>query len=224
MSRLLALAGSALLALAVPAAAGSVVFEASAKDSSIRLTCGPSATRCTRLEADLLIKEKDKENRAAGKLAPDLNFGLLEFEGKDGKRGDPETVGGDFAITATLAFNILGVTKPFQIVAKGNGRYLVDDDDIEFLTLAWQPIENLIVKGVGTFAFAFTEITAPQLFARQSNDTDDSNADDEDQPLVVRATVTDVSVVPLPAGGVLLLTAFGLLALSARQRRRALAA
>lgn len=222
MSRILALAASSLLAFSLPAAAAPVVFQASAKDSKISLTCGSSWNRCTRLEADLLIGDKNRRVRAP--LSPNLSFDLFEFDGKEGKRNDPEVFGGTFAVTATLAFNIGDIQKPFQIVAKGNGRFSVDDDDLTSLTLAWQPIENLIVKGVGTLAFALSDINATSLFASRSQDSDDGNDDDDDLPLSVRATVTDVSVVPLPAGGVLLLSAFGLLALSARQRRRALAA
>ena len=222
MSRLLALAGSALLALAAPTSAAPIMFEASRSGSSLSLTCGSAGKSCNRLEADLLIR--DGRRSVNGALAPGLNFGLIEFEGDKGDKKDKKVFDGDFAITATLAFRILGVPDLFKVIAKGNGSYSVKGDDLKSLTLAWQPIEDLIVEGVGTLAFALSDLGGPSLFARQSNDSDDGNDDDDDLSVLVRATVTDVSVVPLPAGGVLLISAFGLLALSARQRRRALAA
>lgn len=225
MSRLLALAGSALLALAAPTSAAPIMFEASRSGSSLSLTCGSAGKSCSRLEADLLIR--DGNRRVNGALTTGLNFGLIEFEGDKGDKKDKKdkkVFDGNFAITATLAFRILGVPDLFKVIAKGNGSYSVKGDDLKSLTLAWQPIEDLIVEGVGTLAFALSDIGGPSLFASQSNDSDDGNDDDDDLSVLVRATVTDVSVVPLPAGGVLLISAFGLLALSARQRRRALAA
>lgn len=257
MSRLLALASSALLALAVPAAAAPVVFQASAKGSSISLTCGQAMGECTRLEADLLFNDGDA--RVSGKVNPNLNFGMIKFAGleaedddddykaKDKKKDDNKRRSDDkksskdnndqtkkglfndrFGITATLAFSILDLPGIFEVVAKGEGTYSVKKEDLKSLTLAWQPIEDLFIEGVGTFAFTFSNLGAinvPSVFARSANrDEEDEDEGDDGINLRVSATVTQVSVVPLPAGGMLLITAFGLLALSARQRRRALAA
>lgn len=241
MSRLLALAASALLGFAVPAAAAPVVFQASAAGSSLSLTCGPSAGKCTRLEADLLFN--DGKRRVSGPLDPDLNFGMILFDGekadedddkkkygKSDKKSKDSLFSDTFGITATLAFFINDPSQLFKVIAKGDGSYSVKEDDLKSLTLAWQPIEDLFVPGIGTFAFSFSNlgvINAPTLFARSANSNDDDEDQDENDggiSLRVAATVTQVSVVPLPAGGLLLLSAFGLLALSARQRRRALAA
>lgn len=245
MSRLLALAASALLGLALPATAAPVVFTASAAGSSIDLTCGPSAGECTRLEADLLFN--DGNRRVSGPVNPDLNFAMILFDGekaddeyedkkkkgKSGKKSSKDSLFSDtFGITATLAFFITDPSQLFTVIAKGDGSYSVKEDDLKSLTLAWQPIEDLFVPGIGTFAFSFSNLgamKAPTIFARQSSSRDDNDDDDEEGEdggisLRVAATVTQVSVVPLPAGSLLLLSAFGLLALSARQRRRALAA
>lgn len=243
MSRLLALAAFALLGLALPATAAPVVFTASAAGSSIDLTCGPSAGECTRLEADLLFN--DGNGRVSGPVNPDLNFGMILFDGeeaddeyedkkkkgKSGKKSSKDSLFSDtFGITATLAFFITDPSQLFTVIAKGDGSYSVKEDDLKSLTLAWQPIEDLFVPGIGTFAFSFSNLGAinvPTLFARSANSNDDDEDEDGEDggiSLRVAATVTQVSVVPLPAGSLLLLSAFGLLALSARQRRRALAA
>jgi hypothetical protein len=243
MSRLLALAASALLGLALPANAAPVVFTASAAGSSIDLTCGPSAGKCTRLEADLLFN--DGNRRVSGPVNPDLNFGMILFDGdeaddqyedkkkkgKSGKKSSKDSLFSDtFGITATLAFFITDPGQLFTVIAKGDGSYSVKEDDLKSLTLAWQPIEDLFVPGIGTFAFSFSNLGAinvPTLFARSANSNDDDEDEGENDggiSLRVAATVTQVSVVPLPAGSLLLLSAFGLLAISARQRRRALAA
>jgi hypothetical protein len=243
MSRLLALAASALLGLALPATAAPVVFTASAAGSSIDLTCGPSAGECTRLEADLLFN--DGNRRVSGPVNPDLNFGMILFDGdeaddeyedkkkkgKSGKKSSKDSLFSDtFGITATLAFFITDPGQLFTVIAKGDGSYSVKEDDLKSLTLAWQPIEDLFVPGIGTFAFSFSNLGAinvPTLFARSANSNDDDEDEGENDggiSLRVAATVTQVSVVPLPAGSLLLLSAFGLLAISARQRRRALAA
>lgn len=243
MSRLLALAASALLGLALPATAAPVVFTASAAGSSIDLTCGPSAGECTRLEADLLFN--DGNRRVSGPVNPDLNFGMILFDGdeaddeyedkkkkgKSGKKSSKDSLFSDtFGITATLAFFITDPGQLFTVIAKGDGSYSVKEDDLKSLTLAWQPIEDLFVPGIGTFAFSFSNLGAinvPTLFARSANSNDEDEDEGENDggiSLRVAATVTQVSVVPLPAGSLLLLSAFGLLAISARQRRRALAA
>ena len=243
MSRLLALAASSLLGLALPATAAPVVFTASAAGSSIDLTCGLSAGECTRLEADLLFN--DGNRRVSGPVNPDLNFGMILFDGdeaddeyedkkkkgKSGKKSSKDSLFSDtFGITATLAFFITDPGQLFTVIAKGDGSYSVKEDDLKSLTLAWQPIEDLFVPGIGTFAFSFSNLGAinvPTLFARSANSNDEDEDEGENDggiSLRVAATVTQVSVVPLPAGSLLLLSAFGLLAISARQRRRALAA
>ena len=238
MTRFGLIASSALIATATAAQAAPYTFQASRADSSLTLTCGPTAQPCTRLKATL-----DFSNASATSvLSPAFDFGLIEFDGKEppkvkkGRKNDPkspdqeEEFAGTFGITATLAFRILGVDGLYNVIAKGRGDFAVDDDDVTFLSLLWDDLPDITIPGIGSFAFRFDNLGTNTPFLRRasgngSDDTngDNSNSDDANADnliLNVNATVENVSVVPLPGGAILLLSALGLVGIGAARRRR----
>jgi len=249
MTRLGLIASSALIAAASAAQAAPYTFEAAREESSLHLTCGLPAQPCTRLKASFDFTNAS----ATSLLAPAFNFGLIEFEGweppkppksnsksKNGKKDDKpkkspdqeDKFGSSFGITTTLAFRILGVEGLYNVIATGRGDFKVDEEDVTFLTLLWDEIADVTIPGVGTFAFSFDNLGNSTPFLRQSsrNDTDDTNEENgsdeengENLILSVNATVENISVVPLPGGAVLLLSALGLIGIGAARRRRATA-
>jgi hypothetical protein len=244
MTHLGLIASSALIAAASAVQAAPYTFQASLPDSSLALTCGPTAQTCTRLRAEL---DFDAASGTA-KVNPSFNFGFIEFDGvkpvkptktnqpKNSKKNDnkpqktpdqEEKFSGDFGITATLAFSIMNVPGLYNVIAKGRGNFAVEDDDITFLTLLWDDVKDVTIPGVGTFAFSFDNLGNKTPFLRQSSNVDrdednggSSEENDDNLILDVNATVENVSVVPLPGGAVLLLSALGLIGIGAARRRR----
>lgn len=217
MSRLSLLTSAYLIAAASAAQAAPVKFTASRTGNDISLTCYDKNVACTRLEADLQYEDKD-DPLPQTKLGPAFNFGFLEFDGKKGK-GAPD---GNFGITAKLAFRIMDLPQLFTVVARGIGTFAVNKDEITALTLQWDPTENVVIPGIGSFAFRFSNIGQTSTFAaRDTNDANGSGsgASSTEDFLQVSATVEQVSVVPLPGGVVLLLSALGLIGIGAARRR-----
>lgn len=238
MTRLGLIASSALIAASTAAQAAPYTFQASRGDSTLALTCGETAQPCTRLKAAFDFTTAS----ATATLAPDFNFGFIEFDGlepvkvKNRKKNTPkspdqeEEFGSGFGITATLAFRILGVQGLYNVIAKGRGEFAVEDDDIKFLWLSWDDLPDITIPGIGSFAFRFDNLGTNTPFLRRAsgNDSDDTNGDNSNSDdanadnliLNVNATVENVSVVPLPGGAILLLSALGLVGIGAARRRR----
>lgn len=221
MSRLGLLASSALIAMASAAHSATVKFEALREGTKITsLTCGTS--NCARLKANVEIKEKDLPSATLG---PAFTFDFIEFETKGNSRKNPNP-SGNFGITAKLAFRIIGVPdQVFEVLAKGLGQFSISGEKITSLTLDWDKIDNVVIPNVGTLAFRFSNINLASAFANR--DTNDSNgsrstasSSSTDDLLTVSATVENVSVVPLPGGVVLLLSALGLIGIGAARRSR----
>jgi hypothetical protein len=216
MSRLGLLASSALIAMASAAHSATVKFEALRQGSSVSLTCG--TTSCPRLKAELEIDEDDLPSATLG---PAFKFGFIEFDTK-GRR--PANTSGDFGITANLAFRIIGVPGLYKVIANGIGKFGITGEKITALTLEWADIDNVVIPNVGTLAFRLSDINLASAFANR--DTNDSNgsgsgsSSSTDDLLTVSATVENASVVPLPGGVVLLLSALGLIGIGAARRSR----
>ncbi len=221
MSRLGLLASSALIAMASAAHSATVNFEALRKGTGVELKCG--AIICPRLKAHLEI---DKDDLPSATLGPAFDFDFFKFDTKGNAEQNPNP-SGNFGITAKLAFRLLDLpNKTFTVVATGTGSFGIVEKTITALKLDWDNIDNVVIPDFGTLAFRLSNIDLTSAFAnRQSIDTNEENGSGStdsstDDLLTVSATVENVSVVPLPGGVVLLLSALGLIGIGAARRSR----
>lgn len=149
---------------------------------------------------------------------PSSSFDFLVFKGRE-----TDSYGDQFEASATLAFKVAGSTLFHYATSIGTGSFRTDDGKFTSFKLNWAPIANILVAGVGTFSVAFQNIDLAGNSLNDSNDTNDSNdsndANDEFERVYVRANVTQISAVPLPAGMWLLGSALVVLG-AARLRRR----
>lgn len=212
MSRLAAIS-AALLFFAAPALAAPVTFTVSESRSSIEVSCpGPSRSKgddCG-IEAEVDFNRGDDR-----RLDPSATFRFLKFEVDDSKdeNDDDEDedkragAGGTFFAEAKLAFRINTVW--YSVMTTGMGAFTTRGEGFTSFFIAWNPITDVVVQGVGTLAVAFEDLELRAPGNRRSAKVDE---------LYVNATI---SAVPLPAGPVLLLSGLALLG-AARMRRRAL--
>lgn len=208
MLRNLAIALSFSAMAAIPAQAVTITPDASA--SSLNDYCTVTNGGCSLN----LPGTRVKIGSGAGNdfnADPFSSFQFLVFKanGND-RRGD------SFEADATLAFRVQGSTVLHYAKSLGTGFLRTSDSDFTRFRLEWAPIANILVAGVGTFAVSFQNVDLT------ADDSDDSNGGDSLDKIYVRANVTQISAVPLPAGMWLLGSALVALG-AARLRRRATA-
>lgn len=197
-----------LLSMLVPVSAATISFTpvTGAGQSSITYQCTTSSQNaaCNIDEADVDFRAGDDRL-----LDPSATFRFLEFEAKGterGKKDDDDTAKGDtFTAFATLAFKLGNLNTIYQVSSKAIGSFTTKGGDFTSFSIKWDPIANLTIQGLGVFSFTFEDRLLTAI--------------DEDD-IYIRATMTQVSAVPLPAGAWLLLSGIAVLG-AARMRRRA---
>lgn len=216
MKRLALFACALFVTLATSASAAPITFRTSEGKSSVDFECTNSLQNntCNIGEADV---DFDKDDDRL--LDPSATFQFLKFEAKGTEKDNKSKDGGDsFFATATLAFKINTIW--YKVTSTGTGTFETKGGEFTSFSIIWTPIANLFIEGVGTLSVVFEDLNYTRDGKRRmkhDHDEDDDEYEGEDD-LYVNATI---SAVPLPAGGVLLLSGLALLG-AARLRRRAL--
>ena len=187
-----------LMAMLAPATAATVSFSTdAASDIEHHCTSYGHNETCNIDEAEIKFHAADDR-----RLDPSATFRFLKFEAKGTeKRGDT------FSTTATLAFKLAGLPKLHEVTSTGTGSFATKGGDFTRFSILWAPIANVFVQGLGVFSVSFEDRNLTGIKVEN---------------VYIRATMTQVSAVPLPAGAWLLLSGLAVLG-AARLRRRAVA-